>query len=71
MFIQRKHRNKFIRVAIIGYTNVVKSTLMNILSKSTVFIENKLFATVDTTVRKTGIGNITLLIADTVGFIRK
>ncbi|YBU89313.1 MAG: GTPase [Candidatus Walczuchella monophlebidarum] len=59
------------RVAIIGYTNVVKSTLMNILSKSTVFIENKLFATVDTTVRKTGIGNITLLIADTVGFIRK
>ncbi|WP_342226773.1 GTPase HflX [Candidatus Walczuchella endosymbiont of Icerya purchasi] len=71
MFIQRKHRNKFIRVAIIGYTNVGKSTLMNILSKSTVFIENKLFATVDPTVRKTVIGNIPLLIADTVGFIRK
>ncbi len=69
--IQRKNRGKLVRVALIGYTNVGKSTLMNILSKSDVFAENKLFATLDTTVRKVVVGNLPFLIADTVGFIRK
>lgn len=69
--IQRKDRGEFIRVALVGYTNVGKSTLMNILSKSTVFAENKLFATLDTTTRKVVLGNTPFLISDTVGFIRK
>lgn len=68
---QRKNRGKLVRVALVGYTNVGKSTIMNLLSKSDVFTENKLFATLDTTVRKIAIENIPLLIADTVGFIRK
>jgi len=68
---QRKNRGRLIRVALVGYTNVGKSTLMNLLSKSDVFAENKLFATLDTTVRKMVIGNLPFLIADTVGFIRK
>lgn len=68
---QRKNRGKMVRVALVGYTNVGKSTLMNLLSKSEVFAENKLFATLDTTVRKVVIYNIPFLIADTVGFIRK
>ncbi len=68
---QRKNRGKMVRVALVGYTNVGKSTLMNLLSKSTVFAENKLFATLDTTVRKVVIHNIPFLLADTVGFIRK
>lgn len=68
---QRKNRGRLIRVALVGYTNVGKSTLMNLLSKSDVFAENKLFATLDTTVRKTVIENLPFLLADTVGFIRK
>jgi GTPase len=68
---QRKNRGKMVRVALVGYTNVGKSTLMNLLSKSDVFAENKLFATLDTTVRKVVVGNIPFLLADTVGFIRK
>lgn len=68
---QRKHRGKSIRVALVGYTNVGKSTLMNLLSKSEVFAENKLFATLDTTVRKVVIDHIPFLMSDTVGFIRK
>lgn len=69
--IQRKNRGKLTRVALVGYTNVGKSTLMNVLSKSEVFAENKLFATLDTTVRKVTIDNLPLLLTDTVGFIRK
>lgn len=69
--IQRKNRGKLTRVALVGYTNVGKSTLMNVLSKSDVFAENKLFATLDTTVRKITIDNLPLLLTDTVGFIRK
>jgi GTP-binding protein HflX len=69
--IQRKHRGKLVRVALVGYTNVGKSTLMNLLSKSDVFAEDKLFATLDTTVRKVVIGNLPFLLSDTVGFIRK
>lgn len=68
---QRKNRGKLVRVALVGYTNVGKSTLMNLLSKSDVFAENKLFATLDTTVRKIAIKNVPFLLADTVGFIRK
>ena len=68
---QRKNRGRIIRVALVGYTNVGKSTLMNLLAKSDVFAENKLFATLDTTVRKMVISNLPFLIADTVGFIRK
>ena len=68
---QRKNRGKMVRVALVGYTNVGKSTLMNLLSKSEVFAENKLFATLDTTVRKVVVGNLPFLLADTVGFIRK
>ncbi len=68
---QRKNRGRLIRVALVGYTNVGKSTLMNILSKSEVFAENKLFATLDTTVRKVVVDNLPFLLADTVGFIRK
>jgi len=68
---QRKNRGELIRVSLIGYTNVGKSTLMNILSKSDVFAENKLFATLDTTVRKVVFGNMPFLLSDTVGFIRK
>lgn len=71
MHIQRGNRGKLVRVAIVGYTNVGKSTLMNLLCKSKVFAEDKLFATLDTTVRKLVIGNLPLLISDTVGFIRK
>lgn len=71
MSTQRKSRGKMIRVAIVGYTNVGKSTVMNLLSKSDVFAENKLFATLDTTVRKVVIGNLPFLLSDTVGFIRK
>lgn len=71
MSTQRKNRGKMVRVALVGYTNVGKSTIMNLLSKSEVFAENKLFATLDTTVRKMVIGNLPFLIADTVGFIRK
>ncbi|WP_270543263.1 GTPase HflX [Butyricimonas paravirosa] len=71
MVTQRKNRGKLVRVALVGYTNVGKSTLMNLLSKSEVFAENKLFATLDTTVRKIAIKNVPLLLADTVGFIRK
>ncbi|MBN2662040.1 MAG: GTPase HflX [Bacteroidales bacterium] len=69
--IQRKGRGKLVRVALVGYTNVGKSTLMNLLTKSEVFAENKLFATLDTTVRKVAIGNLPFLLTDTVGFIRK
>jgi len=68
---QRKNRGRMIRVALVGYTNVGKSTLMNLLSKSDVFAENKLFATLDTTVRKVIIDNLPFLLSDTVGFIRK
>ncbi len=68
---QRKNRGQLIRVALVGYTNVGKSTLMNVLSKSQVFAENKLFATLDTTVRKVVIDNLPFLLSDTVGFIRK
>jgi GTP-binding protein HflX len=71
MATQRKNRGKMVRVALVGYTNVGKSTLMNLLSKSEVFAENKLFATLDTTVRKVVIGNLPFLLSDTVGFIRK
>lgn len=68
---QRKNRGKMVRVALVGYTNVGKSTIMNMMAKSEVFAENKLFATLDTTVRKVVIGNLPFLLADTVGFIRK
>ena len=68
---QRKNRGKLVRVALVGYTNVGKSTLMNLLSKSDIFAENKLFATLDTTVRKVVIENLPFLLSDTVGFIRK
>ncbi|MCH5175369.1 MAG: GTPase HflX [Prevotellaceae bacterium] len=68
---QRKNRGRLIRVALVGYTNVGKSTLMNLLSKSDIFAENKLFATLDTTVRKVIIDNLPFLLSDTVGFIRK
>ena len=71
MAMQRKNRGKMVRVALVGYTNVGKSTIMNLLSKSDVFAENKLFATLDTTVRKVVIGNLPFLLSDTVGFIRK
>jgi len=71
MSTQRKSRGKMIRVALVGYTNVGKSTIMNLLSKSDVFAENKLFATLDTTVRKVVIENLPFLLSDTVGFIRK
>jgi GTP-binding protein HflX len=71
MATQRKNRGELIRVALVGYTNVGKSTIMNLLSKSTVFAENKLFATLDTTVRKVTIDNVFFLLSDTVGFIRK
>lgn len=71
MASQRKNRGKMVRVALVGYTNVGKSTLMNLLSKSEVFAENKLFATLDTTVRKVIIDNLPFLLSDTVGFIRK
>ena len=71
MAVQRKNRGKMVRVALVGYTNVGKSTLMNVVSKSKVFAENKLFATLDTTVRKVVIKNIPFLLTDTVGFIRK
>ena len=70
-FIQRKDRGEFIRVALVGYTNVGKSTLMNVLSKSDVFAENKLFATLDTTTRKVVFETTPFLLSDTVGFIRK
>ncbi len=69
--VQRKNRAKLIRVALVGYTNVGKSTIMNLLSKSDVFAENKLFATLDTTVRKVVVENLPFLLSDTVGFIRK
>ncbi len=68
---QRANREQFVRVALVGYTNVGKSTLMNLLSKSDVFAENKLFATLDTTVRKVVVDNLPFLLSDTVGFIRK
>ncbi len=71
MTTQRKNREKMVRVALVGYTNVGKSTIMNLLSKSNVFAENKLFATLDTTVRKIVVGNLPFLLSDTVGFIRK
>ena len=71
MAVQRKNRGKMVRVALVGYTNVGKSTLMNVVSKSNIFAENKLFATLDTTVRKVVIKNIPFLLTDTVGFIRK
>ncbi|MFN4813062.1 MAG: GTPase HflX [Bacteroidia bacterium] len=71
MATQRKNRGEMIRVALVGYTNVGKSTIMNLLSKSDVFAENKLFATLDTTVRKVVIDNLPFLLSDTVGFIRK
>ncbi|MDO4228821.1 MAG: GTPase HflX [Capnocytophaga sp.] len=71
MAVQRSNRGAMVRVALVGYTNVGKSTLMNVISKSDVFAENKLFATLDTTVRKVVIGNLPFLITDTVGFIRK
>jgi GTP-binding protein HflX len=71
MAIQRGNRGQLVRVALVGYTNVGKSTLMNLLSKSEVFAENKLFATLDTTVRKVVIHNLPFLLTDTVGFIRK
>jgi len=71
MMVQRKNRGKMVRVALVGYTNAGKSTLMNLLSKSNVFAEDKLFATLDTTVRKVVIENLPFLLSDTVGFIRK
>lgn len=69
--VQRKNRGNLVRIALVGYTNVGKSTLMNLLSKSEIFAEDKLFATLDTTVRKVVIGNLPFLMTDTVGFIRK
>lgn len=69
--VQRKNRGKLVRVALVGYTNVGKSTIMNLLSKSEVYTENKLFATLDTTVRKVVVENLPFLLSDTVGFIRK
>ena len=71
MAVQRSNRGAMVRVALVGYTNVGKSTLMNLVSKSEVFVENKLFATLDTTVRKVVIKNLPFLLSDTVGFIRK
>lgn len=71
MAVQRGNRGALVRVALVGYTNVGKSTLMNVIAKSEVFAENKLFATLDTTVRKVVIGNLPFLLSDTVGFIRK
>jgi GTP-binding protein HflX len=71
MVIQRKNRGKLVRVALVGYTNAGKSTLMNLLSKSRIFAEDKLFATLDTTVRKVVVENLPFLLSDTVGFIRK
>jgi GTP-binding protein HflX len=71
METQRKNRGQMVRVSLVGYTNVGKSTIMNLISKSEVFAENKLFATLDTTVRKVVIGNLPFLLSDTVGFIRK
>lgn len=71
MSVQRSNRGALVRVALVGYTNVGKSTLMNVISKSEVFVENKLFATLDTTVRKVVIKNLPFLLSDTVGFIRK
>ncbi len=71
MSVQRSNRGAMVRVALVGYTNVGKSTLMNVISKSDVFVENKLFATLDTTVRKVVIKNLPFLLSDTVGFIRK
>ncbi|MBN2484508.1 MAG: GTPase HflX [Bacteroidales bacterium] len=71
MATQRKNRGQMVRVSLVGYTNVGKSTIMNLISKSEVFAENKLFATLDTTVRKVVIGNLPFLLSDTVGFIRK
>ena len=71
MAVQRGNRSKMVRLSLVGYTNVGKSTIMNLLSKSDVFAENKLFATLDTTVRKVVIGNVPFLLSDTVGFIRK
>jgi GTP-binding protein HflX len=71
MAVQRGNRGALVRVALVGYTNVGKSTLMNVISKSDIFAENKLFATLDTTVRKVVIGNLPFLLSDTVGFIRK
>jgi GTP-binding protein HflX len=71
MVTQRKNRGQMIQVALVGYTNVGKSTIMNLVSKSDVFAENKLFATLDTTVRKVVIENLAFLLSDTVGFIRK
>ena len=71
MMLQRKNRGKMVRVALVGYTNAGKSTLMNLLSKSKVFAEDKLFATLDTTVRKVVVENLPFLLSDTVGFIRK
>jgi GTPase len=71
MATQRKNRGKLVRVALVGYTNVGKSTIMNMIGKAEVFAENKLFATLDTTVRKVVIGNLPFLLSDTVGFIRK
>jgi GTP-binding protein HflX len=70
-FTQRGNREKFVRVALVGYTNVGKSTLMNLISKSNLFAENKLFATLDTTVRKVVFENLPFLLSDTIGFIRK
>jgi GTP-binding protein HflX len=71
MSTQRKNRGQMVRVSLVGYTNVGKSTIMNLISKSDVFAENKLFATLDTTVRKVVVGNLPFLLSDTVGFIRK
>lgn len=71
MMVQRKNRSRMVQVALVGYTNVGKSTIMNMMSKSDVFAENKLFATLDTTVRKVVIDNLPFLMTDTVGFIRK
>ncbi len=71
MAVQRKNRGKMVRVALVGYTNAGKSTLMNLLSKSKIFAEDKLFATLDTTVRKVVVENLPFLLSDTVGFIRK
>ena len=71
MAVQRQNRGKMVRIALVGYTNVGKSTIMNLISKSEVFAENKLFATLDTTVRKVVVGNVPFLLTDTVGFIRK
>lgn len=71
MATRRKHRGKMVRIALVGYTNVGKSTIMNLLSKSDLFAEDKLFATLDSTVRKVIIGNLPFLLSDTVGFIRK